>query len=258
MRSARPGSGSVRRWCSPRIARWAAHRPRSPGRRPRSRSCTPTRWCTMTSPAWTTTRCGAAVPPRMSPSMSPPRRAWGTCSCRSPERSWPAGGGALGRPRVGWPPRGRALRGRRHPRHGRWAMARPRGRGAAFDLPQLMAVHRGKTGALIRAAVVLGGIAGGASRRSSPRCRTYGEEIGLAFQVADDVLDATATSESWARPPAGRQARQEHLRGPARGGRGPSRGRRATGALRSWHCPAGRGPGGILGRPGAVYCPRTH
>lgn len=67
--------------------------------------------------------------------------------------------------------------------------------GERLDLQQLMAVHRGKTGALIRAAVVLGGLAAGASPEALTALRTYGEELGLAFQVADDVLDATATSE---------------------------------------------------------------
>jgi geranylgeranyl pyrophosphate synthase len=67
--------------------------------------------------------------------------------------------------------------------------------GERLDLQRLMAVHRGKTGALIRAAVVLGGIAAGAPPEALAALRTYGEELGLAFQVADDVLDATATSE---------------------------------------------------------------
>jgi geranylgeranyl pyrophosphate synthase len=67
--------------------------------------------------------------------------------------------------------------------------------GERLDLQRLMTVHRGKTGALIRAAVVLGGIAAGASAEALAALRTYGEELGLAFQVADDVLDATATSE---------------------------------------------------------------
>lgn len=64
-----------------------------------------------------------------------------------------------------------------------------------LDLPGLMAVHRGKTGALIRAALVLGGIAAGGSPAQVEALRRFGEEIGLAFQVADDVLDATGTSE---------------------------------------------------------------
>ncbi len=66
--------------------------------------------------------------------------------------------------------------------------------GHRLDLPELMALHRGKTGALITAAVMLGGIAGGASTEAEQALRGFGREIGLAFQVADDVLDATATS----------------------------------------------------------------
>jgi geranylgeranyl pyrophosphate synthase len=63
-------------------------------------------------------------------------------------------------------------------------------------LSELMAVHRGKTGALIRAACTLGGIAGEAGPAQVAALTAYGEEIGLAFQIADDVLDATATSEA--------------------------------------------------------------
>ncbi len=74
-----------------------------------------------------------------------------------------------------------------------------------LTLPELTAVHRGKTGALIRAGVVLGGIAAGATPPVSRALRGYGEEIGLAFQVADDVLDATGTSEELGKP-AGRDA----------------------------------------------------
>jgi geranylgeranyl pyrophosphate synthase len=74
-----------------------------------------------------------------------------------------------------------------------------------LDLPGLMAVHRGKTGALIRSALVLGGIAAGASAPALEALRRFGEEIGLAFQVADDVLDATATSEALGKT-AGRDA----------------------------------------------------
>jgi geranylgeranyl pyrophosphate synthase len=47
---------------------------------------------------------------------------------------------------------------------------------------------------LISAAVVIGGIAAGASRVTLDALRGFGTEIGLAFQVADDVLDATGSS----------------------------------------------------------------
>ncbi len=55
-------------------------------------------------------------------------------------------------------------------------------------------MHRGKTGALMRAACVLGGLAGEAKPGQIEALRGYGEEVGLAFQIADDVLDATSTS----------------------------------------------------------------
>lgn len=74
-----------------------------------------------------------------------------------------------------------------------------------LDLQGLMAVHRGKTGALIRSALVLGGIAAGGSAAQVEALRRFGEEIGLAFQVADDVLDATGTSEALGKT-AGRDA----------------------------------------------------
>ncbi|MBA2292264.1 MAG: polyprenyl synthetase family protein [Gemmatimonadales bacterium] len=65
----------------------------------------------------------------------------------------------------------------------------------ALDLDQLTRVHAGKTGALIRASVMLGGIAAGADATTFDALSTFGREIGIAFQVADDVLDATSTSE---------------------------------------------------------------
>ncbi|MFI5235083.1 MAG: polyprenyl synthetase family protein [Gemmatimonadales bacterium] len=63
-----------------------------------------------------------------------------------------------------------------------------------LDLTQLAEVHRGKTGALISAACALGGMAAGAGPAQVEALRRYGLDIGLAFQVADDVLDVTATS----------------------------------------------------------------
>jgi geranylgeranyl diphosphate synthase, type II len=56
-------------------------------------------------------------------------------------------------------------------------------------------IHRAKTGALIRCAVRLGAIIGHASEIELESLTLYGERAGLAFQVADDLLDETATSE---------------------------------------------------------------
>jgi geranylgeranyl pyrophosphate synthase len=77
--------------------------------------------------------------------------------------------------------------------------------GKTLTLPDLIAVHRGKTGALIRAACTLGGMAGEALPEALEGLRGYGEDIGLAFQIADDVLDATGTSEELGKT-AGRDA----------------------------------------------------
>jgi geranylgeranyl diphosphate synthase type II len=61
--------------------------------------------------------------------------------------------------------------------------------------PQLEEIHRAKTGALIRCAVRIGALIGEADNVELAALTTYGEKAGLAFQVADDLLDETATSE---------------------------------------------------------------
>lgn len=68
------------------------------------------------------------------------------------------------------------------------------GEGRQLGLDGLRAIHGAKTGALIQASCQLGGIAAGASPRAVAALATYGRELGLAYQVADDLLDATATS----------------------------------------------------------------
>jgi len=74
-----------------------------------------------------------------------------------------------------------------------------------LPLPELIEVHRGKTGALIRAACTVGGMAAEAAPAPLAALTAYGEDVGLAFQIADDVLDATGTSEELGKP-AGRDA----------------------------------------------------
>jgi geranylgeranyl diphosphate synthase type II len=56
-------------------------------------------------------------------------------------------------------------------------------------------IHRGKTGALITAALVTGGLYAGADRAAVQNLRSFGESAGLAFQIVDDVLDVTGSSE---------------------------------------------------------------
>ena len=57
------------------------------------------------------------------------------------------------------------------------------------------AIHRAKTGALIRVSVVTGGIYAGAAPEQAARLDTFGRKAGLAFQIVDDVLDVTQDSE---------------------------------------------------------------
>ena len=56
-------------------------------------------------------------------------------------------------------------------------------------------IHRAKTAALIAASLVSGGLYAGASDSEVRKLRTFGRSIGLAFQIVDDVLDVTQTSE---------------------------------------------------------------
>jgi geranylgeranyl diphosphate synthase type II len=61
--------------------------------------------------------------------------------------------------------------------------------------PQLVeAIHRAKTGALIRVSVVSGGVYAGATDADMARLDTFGRKAGLAFQIVDDVLDMTVDS----------------------------------------------------------------
>ncbi len=61
---------------------------------------------------------------------------------------------------------------------------------APIDLPAVEMIHIRKTGALIRAAVRAGALLGGASAHQLRRLTRYADCLGLAFQVADDILDA--------------------------------------------------------------------
>jgi geranylgeranyl diphosphate synthase type II len=63
--------------------------------------------------------------------------------------------------------------------------------GKAIDAEALERLHRAKTGALLSACVVGGAILGGAVAEDLSRMGRYASAIGLAFQVVDDVLDAT-------------------------------------------------------------------
>jgi geranylgeranyl pyrophosphate synthase len=72
---------------------------------------------------------------------------------------------------------------------------------------QLAAIHLAKTAALITASTVMGALAARADSDAVEGLRGYGREIGLAFQIVDDILDATATSKQLGKT-VGKDARQ--------------------------------------------------
>jgi geranylgeranyl diphosphate synthase, type II len=67
-------------------------------------------------------------------------------------------------------------------------------------LDYLTRLHRMKTGALIRAACRMGVLAAGGDAEALRRADIYGEAVGLAFQIADDVLDVTGDASSMGKP----------------------------------------------------------
>jgi geranylgeranyl diphosphate synthase type II len=82
------------------------------------------------------------------------------------------------------------------------------------DLVTLEYIHRSKTAALLTASVVSGGMYAGAHDSDIKRLRTYGRSIGLAFQIVDDVLDLTQSSEQLGKT-AGKDAAAEKTTYPA-------------------------------------------
>ena len=86
---------------------------------------------------------------------------------------------------------------------GQWLDLEAEGRRSS--LAELVEIHRRKTGALITAACALGGVAAGADEDTIAALTAYGASVGLAFQIADDLLDATATTEELGKT-AGRDA----------------------------------------------------
>ena len=76
------------------------------------------------------------------------------------------------------------------------------------------AIHRAKTGALIRVSVVAGGVYAGATPADVARLDTFGRKAGLAFQIADDILDITADSATLGKT-AGKDLNTEKATWPA-------------------------------------------
>ena len=78
---------------------------------------------------------------------------------------------------------------------------------ATIQPADLEYIHRSKTAALIRASVVAGAIGGGADDDDVARLKRFGETIGWAFQVVDDILDVEESSAALGKT-AGKDAAQ--------------------------------------------------
>jgi geranylgeranyl diphosphate synthase type II len=75
-------------------------------------------------------------------------------------------------------------------------------------------IHTNKTAKMFEAAAVMGGVCGGASKEQISDLREYGMAVGLGFQVADDILDVSASSAELGKT-AGKDAMQEKITYPA-------------------------------------------
>jgi len=76
-----------------------------------------------------------------------------------------------------------------------------------IDLPTVQYIHTHKTGALIKASAVAGALLGGADQAKLAAITRYGEAAGLAFQIADDILDIEGTTEEIGKDAGSDQAR---------------------------------------------------
>ncbi len=88
------------------------------------------------------------------------------------------------------------------------------GEGKPPDAALLETIHRAKTGALLRASTRMGAIFAGATTEQYDALSCYGEHIGLAFQIVDDVLDVEESSEALGKT-AGKDAAQHKITFPA-------------------------------------------
>ncbi len=88
------------------------------------------------------------------------------------------------------------------------------GEGKTPSAQLLETIHRAKTGALLRASLRLGAIYAGASDELYAALSCYGEHVGLAFQIVDDILDVEESSEGLGKT-AGKDAQQQKITFPA-------------------------------------------
>ena len=72
--------------------------------------------------------------------------------------------------------------------------------GTKIPAETLRFIHEKKTGALIEAAMMTGAILAGASEKEVETIGSVALDVGLAFQIRDDILDVTSTSEILGKP----------------------------------------------------------
>jgi geranylgeranyl diphosphate synthase type II len=88
------------------------------------------------------------------------------------------------------------------------------GEGKPPSAPLLESIHRAKTGALLRASLRMGAVYAGAAAGQYAALSCYGEHVGLAFQIVDDILDVEESSEALGKT-AGKDAQQQKITFPA-------------------------------------------
>lgn len=130
--------------------------------------------------------------------------------------------------------------------------------GAPPDAARLERLHRAKTGALLAASVELGALLAGAGEERRAAFRRFGEQLGLCFQIADDILDVTGTAARLGKSP-GKDASAGKLTYPAVYGLAAARAeveRRAANAAAL--AVELEGEGGALGRLAQFAARRNH
>jgi geranylgeranyl diphosphate synthase type II len=131
------------------------------------------------------------------------------------------------------------------------------GSGASFDAEGLRAMHARKTGALLRASVAAGAIMAGGSEQQIAAIEVFGSELGLAFQIVDDILDVEGASADLGKT-AGKDAAAGKPTYPAIYGLDASRTLASDSIARATRALSNAGLGGPLAAIARWVLTRTH
>jgi geranylgeranyl diphosphate synthase type II len=131
------------------------------------------------------------------------------------------------------------------------------GSGASFDAEGLRAMHARKTGALLRASVAAGAIMAGGSDQQIAAIEVFGSELGLAFQIVDDILDVEGASADLGKT-AGKDAAAGKPTYPAIYGLDASRTLASDSVARATRALSDAGIGGYLAAIARWVLTRTH